>query len=178
MAVIGSVLVWGMVLFVPSFYAALVCKGLTGLARRVVRAFHTARNRVLKIHDRQHAACRGEIKSNPRNSVAITARQWVCLECYRSVCVTYVFILMLYFFFMLSAFSPLSSVVFTSSKNDTFCHAVDISAGSLWLPSWLLLQCQRSGFPLGAGEVTCVRTRLHLLLTFLLLSRCFLFSLH
>lgn len=53
--------------------------------------------------------------------------------------------------FMWFAFSSFSLMVFTSSKNGTFCHAVDISAGGLWLLAWLLLQWWRWGFPLGTG---------------------------
>lgn len=92
----------------------------------------------------------------------------------------YFYTFVLFFFFLMeSAFSPLSSIVFTSSKNDTFCHAVHISAGkaSDWWPG-CSCSAEDGDFlwvpvrqPLFAGDSA-------LLLTSLLLSRCFLFSLH
>lgn len=143
-----------------SFYATFQCAGLTSIARRVVQDFHTARNRVLKLHKRWHELI--ELKLNQTKAKQkYCGSNWVCWEHYLSICVTYIFFTFMIFFFMRFAFSSLKThMAFTSSKNDTFCHAVDISAGGLWLLAWLLLQWWRWGFPLGAGGVTSVCMRL------------------
>lgn len=114
------------------FYVVLVCEGLSKPSGRIfvsleVRSLKCTRGNIELIEEKS--------RRNHRNIMAMAAKNHGCIGN-----ITFLFVLPVFFhcqafFFlfppMLSPVSPLPSTDFTSSKNDTFCHAVDISTGKV-----------------------------------------------